>query len=115
MTKHFLHGCLDLSEREVQAGVVEKLEEAGWYVRSFSSDRRAHSQLEGWPDLVAFKFDHTLLLECKATKRGSLRDKQKGFAARLEAHRGPHLQRLTIRHPIEIEPWLVPGEGGWKC
>lgn len=113
MTKHYLHGR-DLSEREVQEGTKDKLEEAGWYVRSFSSDRRAHSQLEGWPDLAAFKDDHTLLLECKATKRGSLRDKQKEFAKRLEAEEGPHLQRLTIRHPVQIEEWLVLGEGGWK-
>lgn len=114
MTKHFLHGC-SLSEREVQTGIVKQLRKAGWEVWSFSIDSPVPKQWRDWIDVIAFKKDHTLLVECKATKRGGLTPGQAGFAKRMEAHQGPHLRRVTIRHPIQIEPWLVPGEGEWKC
>jgi len=106
-------GNSDVSESNVQRQVVEALRVAGWEVLVTSQDRAMRWQSRGLVDVMAWKHDHTLLIECK-TAKGKLNDAQKLFKTRLAPHEGPHLRRITVRHPAMIEGWLAVGRGAWR-
>ena len=101
------------SESDVQRQVVEALEVAGWEVLITSQDRPTRQQSRGLPDLLCWKHDHTLLIECKSA-RGRPRGSQRKFGATIAPHEGPHLRYIVVRHPDMIDEWLTPGQGAWK-
>ncbi len=109
----FIGDAGHLAESEIQRQVVEALEAAGWEVLVTSQDRATRAQSRGLPDLLCWKHDHTLYVECKKP-RGRLSDSQKRFKARIVPHQGPHLRRITVRHPAMIEEWLAVGQGAWR-
>ena len=101
------------SESDIQRQIVEALRVAGWEVMVTSQDRAMRWQSRGLVDVMAWMRDHTLLIECK-TRTGKLNDAQKLFKSRLAPHEGPHLRRITVRHPAMVDEWLVPGQGTWR-
>lgn len=106
-------GSSPASESEIQRLVVEALRVAGWEVMVTSQDRAMRWQSRGLVDVIAWKHNHSLLIECK-TAKGKLNDAQKRFKVRLAPHEGPHLRRITVRHPAMIDEWLAPGQGAWR-
>jgi len=101
------------SESDVQRQVVEALEAAGWEVLITSQDRSTRGQSRGLPDLLCWKHNHTLYVECKSV-RGRLRGSQRRFKERIAPHEGPHLRYIVVKHPDMIEEWLTPGRGAWR-
>jgi len=106
-------GDSDASESDVQRQVVEALEAAGWEVLITSQDRSTRGQSRGLPDLLCWKHNHSLLIECKSV-RGRLRGSQRRFKERIAPHEGPHLRYIVVKHVAMIEEWLAPGRGAWK-
>ena len=106
-------GKSDLAEWEILAGTAASLRATGWFVTVTAQDRPTRRQLSGLPDLIAARDDHVLFVECK-TARGKLNDAQKHWRQNIAPHEGPHLQRITVRHPAMIEEWLAVGQGAWR-
>ena len=109
----FIGDAGHLAESEIQRQVVEALEAAGWEVLVTAQDRATRKQSRGLPDLLCWKHDHTLYVECKKT-RGRLSESQCRFAYRITGHEGPHLRYIVIRHPAMIDEWLTVGQGAWR-
>jgi len=79
-------------ESEVQGEIVEFLRKTGWVVKVFAWNRSVPKQMKGWFDVVAFKNDMVLLIECKAKgKRNNLREGQKRFHETVRPHTGEHV------------------------
>ena len=72
-------------ESEIQRGHIAFLREAGWLVRSMSQRRRVEGDLVGFPDVIAFRFGVTLLIEEKAPG-GRIRKEQSEFKDELKLH-----------------------------
>jgi len=91
-----------LSERQTQREIVEYLRATGWKAKVFSSNRRQPSQLRDWPDVVAFRHDHCLLVECKS-ETGRLRKGQTAFRDELRDHLGLHVRYVVARSLADVE------------
>jgi hypothetical protein len=64
--------------------------------------------MAGFPDVIAFCKDTTILVECKSAT-GELRPAQEKFYDRLSSHLRPHI-RYTVARAEEFEDfvsWLV--------
>lgn len=87
---------------------VDALREAGWQVTVFAAPRSVPPQMKGWPDIVAFRRDVTLLIECKS-RTGSLRECQEDFQAAVWPETGPHLHYIELRDLRQLEVrWVSP-------
>ena len=86
----------ELPEAAISAQIAEYLTRAGWEVVVFAQDRAVRRQMSGWVDIAAFKFDATLLIECK-TRTGRVRASQERLFTRLMPHTGPHLWHVLAR------------------
>ena len=83
-----------MSERELQNAIKEFLRRAGWEVIVNSKHVKALAQERDKPDLIAFRHDVTLLVECKS-ESGQLRPGQAAFRERMKTHLGPHLKYVA--------------------
>ncbi len=79
-----------ISERQIQDAIIHRLRVHGWMVRTISQPRAVYGELSGFPDVIAFKLGHTLLIEVKRSK-GKRRPSQTQFFEEIHAHR-----RLTL-------------------
>ena len=104
---------MEAKERQQRREIKRRLEDAGWLVFSFSVHHQVESQLADWPDLVAFKDDHVLLIEAKRAT-GRLSDGQSQFRERLLPHLGPHVQHIVTFLPDDVDGWLDVDAGYWK-
>jgi hypothetical protein len=87
---------------------TEVLREAGWHVTVFAAHRSVPPQMQGWPDIVAFRRDVTLLIECKAPL-GTLREEQRVFQEAVWPETGPHLHYVELRDLRQLEVrWISP-------
>ena len=102
------HPLLERTESRIQAEIVAYLEVKGWDVHVFSSDRKRRRQLAGWPDIVAFRYGVTLLVEVK-TDLGRLRPAQLQFAAGLEPHLWSTLRYVVARDLADVAHELGDG------
>ena len=91
-------------ESHLQAHIVKRLSERGWFVTVTSQDRAAWKQLAGLPDLIAIRRNVVLLIECK-TPDGDMRDSQVEFLERVQPHTGPNVIHLVARYPQDVEAW----------
>lgn len=87
-------------EAKVQHSIVELLERSGWLVIVMSQPKRVVGSLVGFPDLIAFRHDHVLLVEVKAPGE-ELRPSQVSFALSLSAHLGGHVH-YVMADDVEI-------------
>lgn len=92
----------DIGERMIQREVVRRLRAAGWLVMVTSQARSTGRQTAGLPDLLAFRHDHTLLIECKSAF-GALRESQRVLMAEIQMHEGPHLTYAVVRRLQDVE------------
>lgn len=75
----------------MQASVIELLTTLGWIVTVTDAGhqlKRARRLPKGWPDLVAYRKERYLLIECKSPT-GELRPDQVELHARLARHGVP--------------------------
>lgn len=91
----------DPLERDIKAQIIELLEVAGWGVFDMSQRKRVEGGLVSFPDLIAFKHNVTLLIECK-TARGQLREGQKMFREVIAGHEGTHLRYVLARDVDDV-------------
>lgn len=101
--------AVDRSEAEIQREVVKRLRAAGWFVRVFAQSRRTQKQLAGWPDVVAFRRDVLLLLECKRPTK-KLEPEQVKFRIAVNPHLGRHLIYRVVRYPEDVAEWTEEAE-----
>jgi len=86
---------------------ADALRDAGWAVTVFAARRSVPKQMKGWPDIVAFRRDVTLLIECKS-RTGTLREGQEIFKDGVWPETGPHLHYIELRDLRQLEArWLV--------
>jgi hypothetical protein len=90
------------------AETTRRLRTAGWFVVVTSQDKSTRQQMAGFPDRVAFRHGHTLLIEGK-TARGTLNEAQLKFYKRVRHHFGEFLHYEVIRHPAEIDRYCKTG------
>ena len=95
-------------ESTIQAQIVAYLRAAGWYVRTFSQDRAVRRQMAGFPDVVAFRFGTTLLVEVKAPG-GKRRQAQREFAVDLMPHLADTLRYVVARRLEDVVHVLGDG------
>ena len=93
-------------ERQIQKAIVELLRRLGWHVVVFSSYRGVNQSIAGWPDVVAFRNEKTLLIECKS-ERGKLRAAQQRFARAVAPHLGPHLRYIVARSVEDVAHLII--------
>ncbi len=93
------------SESDIQAEIVDALRLAGWFVTVTSQDRSSRRQLSGLPDLLAFRDDKTLLIECKRPGE-TLHGSQRGFLQAIEPHMGKHLVYVVMDCIDDVTMWL---------
>lgn len=91
-------------EAHLQAHIVQRLEEAGWFVTITSQDRASRKQLAGLPDLLAIRRNVVLFIECK-TPSGALRESQIEFLEQVQEHTGPNIIHVVARYPQDVEAW----------
>ena len=92
------------AERQVQREIVKRLRAAGWVVAVNSQPDKVRKQLRGLPDLLAWRADVSLLIECKSAA-GELNEAQADFMERINPHAGPHLIYLVARYPADVDPY----------
>ncbi len=90
------------SESEILAQIVEYLRTTGWDVHVFSVPQGTYRQLADWPDVVAFRYAVTLLIEAKSAT-GKRTPGQVAFAQALEPHLGPTLRYVLARSVQDVE------------
>lgn len=93
-----------MNESAIQAAVVKKLRDAGWFVKVTSQDKAVRRQSAGLPDVLAWRGNHSLLIECK-TPGGKLRCSQIEFRININPHEGLNLRYLIISDPDQVEVW----------
>lgn len=69
---------------------MHRLRWHGWMVREISQPHAVYGELSGFPDVIAFKAGHTLLVECKRPG-GKTRKSQDIFFSQIERH-----ERITL-------------------
>lgn len=84
------------SERYVQRQIILYLRKFGWLVVNTSGAWRSARGMTGFPDIIAFGWGNTLLIECKA-KDGQLRPKQKQFLKKMDPHIGKRISYNVVR------------------
>lgn len=84
--------------------VAERLRAAGWLVIVTAQDHSTRRQLSGLPDVLAFRDDCALLLECK-TPTGKLRPSQLGFWEQIRPHCGAHVVHRVVRWERDVDEW----------
>ena len=104
---------VEANERLQRQEITRRLKDAGWRVFSFSVHHQVESQLADWPDLVAFKDDHVLMIEAKRMT-GKLSDGQLALRECLLPHLGPHVQYTVTFLPDDIDGWLDVDAGCWR-
>lgn len=95
------------AERQVQREIVERLRGAGWMVAVNSQPGKVRKQLRGLPDLLAWRADVSLLIECKSIT-GLLNEAQVDFLEHIDPHAGPHLIYLVARYPADVDVYCQP-------
>ena len=85
----------DVKESDVQHACVELLEACSWEVIVTSQDRATRRHVQGLTDLIAWRDNVTLFIECKRPG-GKLRHSQKRFRDRILPHAGPNLHYLVV-------------------
>lgn len=95
------------TEAELAGACAGVLRRAGWVVTRFSAHRSLPAQMRGWPDIVAIRSDHVLLIECKGPE-GELREAQEDFRDNVWPHALRHVRYLELRdlRQLEVE-WLT--------
>lgn len=91
------------SERKIQAEIVKFLRRVGYFVVITSTDGPQANSIAGVPDLLAFKADQVLMIECKSAT-GNLRPSQQAFYAAIAAHLGQHVQYVVARSLEDVLP-----------
>lgn len=86
--------------------VAERLRNAGWFVIVTAQDRSTRKQASGLPDVLAFRADMCLLLECK-TPTGKLRQSQLDFWWRVQPHTGTHVMYRIVHYESDIDVWCI--------
>lgn len=89
------------SERKIQAEIVQFLRRVGYFVVITSTDGPQANGIAGMPDLLAFKHDSVLLIECKSAT-GNLRPSQQAFYAAIAAHLGQHVQYIVAQRLEDV-------------
>jgi len=85
----------NVKESDVQAACVELLETIGFEVLATSQDRAMRRHVKGLTDLIAWRHNVTLFIECKRPG-GKLRKSQKEFRDRMLPHIGLNLHWWLI-------------------
>jgi hypothetical protein len=85
----------DISESDVQAACVALLESIGFDVHVTSQDRATRRHVKGLTDLIAWRNNVTLFIECKRPG-GKLRKSQEEFRDKILPHVGPNLHYFVI-------------------
>jgi len=83
-----------LSERDIQRAIIDILRWHGWMVREISQPRVVSGDLVGVPDVIAFRYGHTLLIECKRPG-GRIRQSQVNFSDEIKPH-----MAITLRYML---------------
>jgi hypothetical protein len=91
------------SERKIQAEIVQFLRQVGYFVVVTSANTPQANGIAGMTDLLAFKHDSVLLIECKSAT-GNLRPSQQAFYAAIAAHLGQHVQYVVARSLDDVLP-----------
>lgn len=91
-------------EADLVRAVVERLRASGWLVVVTAQDRSTRRQSSGLPDVLAFRADVCLLLECK-TPTGKLRPSQIEFGAQVQPHTGDHVVHRVVRWESDVSEW----------
>jgi len=89
------------SERKIQAEIVQFLRQVGYFVVVTSANTPQANGIAGMPDLLAFKADQVLMIECKSAT-GNLRPSQQAFYAAIAAHLGQHVQYIVARRLEDV-------------
>lgn len=93
-------------ESHLQAHIVKRLRDAGWQVIVTSQDRRTRKQLRHIPDLIAFRDNTTLLIECKRVG-GRLSDGQREFEDEVLCHTGKNLIYVEAYYLADVAEWIA--------
>lgn len=96
-----------MREVDVQREGVAALRCAGWHVVLLASDKRGRRQHRGLPDALAFRENHTLLIEFKSPT-GQRRQSQLDFWLAIRAHLGPNLDYALVDDPHQLAPFCEP-------
>jgi len=77
-------------------------------VTRFSAHRSLPAQMANWPDIVAIRNDHALLIECKGPD-GALTEGQERFRDEVWPHARRHVRYLELHDLRQLEVgWLTP-------
>jgi len=95
----------ELTESVVQRRSVKMLRDAGWYVHITAQDKATRKHVAGLPDAIAFRDNHTLLIEFKG-HNGAPRQSQIDFRLAVNKHEGPNLRYLLVFHPSQLRAWV---------
>ena len=93
-------------ESHLQAHIVKRLREAGWLVVVTSQDRGGRRQLAHFPDVICFRGNTTLLVECKLPRNGRLSDGQEEFQDCILAHTGKNLIYVVAFYLEDVAEWV---------
>jgi Holliday junction resolvase len=91
-----------MKESQVQHETVKRLKSAGWFVLVTSQDKATRKHVAGLPDLLAFRNNHTLLIECKGDG-GKPRQSQVEFRVNIRPHEGENLHYVIVWHPDDLD------------
>ena len=95
------------AERQVQHEAVKRLRKAGWEVVVTSQPSKTRKQLRSVPDVLAWRHDTSLLIECKSAT-GELNEAQADFLERINPHTGTHLVYMVVRYPADVDAYCQP-------
>lgn len=90
-----------IAERAIQLAIVAYLRKIGYYVIVTSTNSPQAANIAGLPDILAFKHDTILLIECK-TATGNLRPSQQVFQSKILEHTGKHVQYIVARSMDDV-------------
>lgn len=88
------------SEAALRADICKSLRQMGWKVIDTSQDTPARGGMKGFPDLIAFKFGRTLLIETKHGKN-DLSDGQEKFGAEIAQHTDPRTLLYCVARTLD--------------
>jgi len=89
------------SERKIQAEIVKFLRQVGYFVVVTSANTPQANGIAGMPDLLAFKADQVLMIECKSAT-GNLRPSQQVFQGKILEHTGKHVRYIVSRSMDDV-------------
>lgn len=94
-----------MTESAIQANIVKWLRERGWFVLVTSSNRKMPRQMRGLPDVLAWKGNVFLMVECKSPGC-ERRDSQVSFWEHVYPHLGPNVIYVLADAPIHVQAEL---------